>query len=46
VIGAVCDALHVDNLDAYFLEAKKSFGPPWAKDHKIAAAAALHGVRS
>ena len=48
-IDAVCKALQVDNLDAYFLKAKKSFGPPWAKDHKIATAAAMIvslGVRS
>jgi hypothetical protein len=47
VIGAVCKTLHVDNLDGYYLEAKKSFGPPWTKDHKVATAAAITaGVRS
>jgi len=45
VIAAVCEALHIANLDTYFLEARKSFGPPWTKDHKVATAAAL-GVRS
>ena len=43
VIDAVCKGLQVDNLDAYFLGAKKSFGPPWAKDHKVATAAAILG---
>lgn len=41
VIAAVCEALHVANLDSYFLEARTSFGPPWAKDHKLATAAAI-----
>lgn len=41
VIAAVCHALHVENLDAYFLEARKSFGPPWTHDHKVATAAAI-----
>jgi hypothetical protein len=41
VIGAVCEALHVENLDAYFIEARKAFGPPWDKDHKVATASAI-----
>lgn len=41
VLAAVCKALHVENLDAYFLEARKAFGPPWDKDHKVATAAAI-----
>ena len=41
VVAAVCEALHVEDLDAYFREAKKAFGPPWTKDHKVAAAAAI-----
>ena len=42
VISGVCEALRVKNLDAYFLEAKEAFGPPWDKDHKVAAAAAIN----
>jgi hypothetical protein len=41
VIAAVFEALHVVNLDTYFQEARKSFGPPWTKDHKVATAAAI-----
>jgi len=41
VIAAVCEALHVATLDTYFLEARKSFGPPWTKDHKVATVAAI-----
>jgi hypothetical protein len=41
VIPAVCEGLHVESLDTYFLEARKAFGPPWAKDHRVATAAAI-----
>lgn len=41
VITAVCEALRVDSLDTYFVEARKSFGPPWTNDHKLATAAAI-----
>ena len=41
VIDTVCEALHVKSLDTYFSEARKTFGPPWDKDHKVAAAAAI-----
>jgi hypothetical protein len=34
-------ALGVDNLDAYFLRLRKSVGPPWGKDQKVAMAAAI-----
>jgi hypothetical protein len=34
-------ALHVDNLDAHFLQVRKAAGPPWDKDHKLAMAAAI-----
>jgi hypothetical protein len=47
VVAAVCQALRVQSLDSYFVEARKSFGPPWTKDHKVATAAAISvGVRS
>ena len=41
VIATACEALQVENLDAYFLQARKSFGPPWTSDHKVATAAAI-----
>jgi hypothetical protein len=44
VIGAVCEALRVKNLDRYFFEARQAFGPPWARDHKVAAAAAIYAT--
>ena len=41
VAASVCTALRVQNLDAYFREARTAFGPPWNNDHKVATAAAL-----
>ena len=49
VLATVCEALRIESLDTYFLEARKSFGPPWTNDHKVATAAAINaslGVRS
>ena len=40
VFGAACEVLEVKNLDAHFLQARKSLGPPWNMDHKLAAAIA------
>lgn len=41
VFDVACEALHVKNLDSHFLQARKSLGPPWNKDHKLAMAAAI-----
>lgn len=41
VLDAACHALHAEDLDAHFLQARKSVGPPWNKDHKVAMAAAI-----
>jgi hypothetical protein len=41
VLDAACDALHVEDLDVHFLQVRKSVGPPWGKDHKVAMAAAI-----
>ena len=34
-------ALGVANLDAHFAQIRKSLGPPWSQDHKMAMAAAI-----
>ena len=34
-------ALGVENLDAHFAQLRRSVGPPWGQDHKIAMAAAI-----
>jgi hypothetical protein len=41
VSGAASRALRVENFDAYSLQVRRSVGPPWNKDHKLAMAAAI-----
>jgi hypothetical protein len=41
VLGAAAQALHVENLDAYFLQVRRAVGPPWNNDHKLAMAASI-----
>jgi hypothetical protein len=41
VLGAASQALRVESLDAHFLKVRRSVGPPWDKDHKLAMAAAI-----
>ena len=41
VLEEARDALDVENLDAHFLEIRKTVGPPWNNDHKLAMAAAI-----
>jgi hypothetical protein len=41
VLDAARQALRVENLDAHFLQVRKTVGPPWNNDHKLAMAAAI-----
>ena len=41
VFDAASEALRVEDLDAHFLQVRRSVGPPWGKDHKVAMAAAI-----
>lgn len=41
VFAAAARALHLNNLDTHFLHIRKTAGPPWDKDHKLAMAAAI-----
>ena len=41
VFDAASKALRVENLDAHFLEVRRTVGPPWNMDHKLAMAAAI-----
>lgn len=41
VLDGARDALDVADLDVYFLNVRKSIGPPWTNDHKVAMAAAI-----
>jgi len=41
VLGAASKALRIKSLDARLLQLRKSIGPPWSKDHRVAMAAAI-----
>ena len=41
VFASAAAAMHVEDLDAHFLQIRKSIGPPWTQDHKLAMAAAV-----
>jgi hypothetical protein len=40
-LRAAGEALRVKDLDAHFEQIRRSAGPPWSKDHKVAMAAAI-----
>jgi len=46
VFDAASRALRIENLDAHFLQVRKSIGPPWGKDHKLAMAAAIVATKA
>jgi hypothetical protein len=39
-------ALGVENLDAHFVQMRRSVGPPWGQDHKLAMAAAIAAMNA
>src|SRR5271165_2304018 len=41
VLDAASEALGVENLDAHFLHVRRTVGPPWNNDYKLAMAAAI-----
>jgi hypothetical protein len=41
VLDAAGRALEIEDLNAHFLRLRKSLGPPWSQDHRIAMAAAI-----
>ena len=45
VLGAASQVLHAENLEAHFLQMRRTVGPPWDKDHKVAMAAAIVAAR-
>jgi hypothetical protein len=46
VIDAAGEALGLEDPNAYFLQVRKSAGPPWGQDHKVAMAAAIIAART
>ena len=45
VFNAAAEALRIKDLDAHFLQLRRSIGPPWTQDHKLAMAAAIVAAR-
>jgi hypothetical protein len=41
VFAAAGEALGIKDLEAHFVQIRKSIGPPWSLDHKLAMAAAI-----
>ena len=46
VFDAASETLRIEDLDARFLQLRRSIGPPWGKDHKVAMAAAIVAARA
>ncbi len=44
VFAAAGEALHIKDMEAHFAQLRRSIGPPWGKDHKLAMAAAMVGA--
>jgi hypothetical protein len=41
VFDAASEALGIEDLDAHFVQLRRSIGPPWGRDHRVAMAAAI-----
>jgi hypothetical protein len=39
-------ALGIENIDAHFVQLRRSIGPPWGQDHKLAMAAAVAAMHA
>ena len=46
VLAAASEALRIKDLDAHFVHLRRSIGPPWGNDHKLAMAAAIVAARA
>jgi hypothetical protein len=46
VFRAASEALCIEDLDAHFLQLRRTIGSPWGKDHKVAMAAAIVAARA
>jgi hypothetical protein len=45
VVDAAGEALGVADMETHFLQLRKSIGPPWSRDHRVAMAAAIVAAR-
>jgi hypothetical protein len=46
VVGEAAHALRVEDFNAYFLDMRKTVGPPWNQDHKLAMAGAIVAAKA
>jgi hypothetical protein len=46
VFDAASQALRIADIEAHFVQLRRSIGPPWGKDHKVAMAAAIVAARA
>ncbi len=46
VLDAASETLGIHDLGAHFLQLRRSIGPPWGKDHRVAMAAAIVAARA
>jgi hypothetical protein len=46
VFGEACAALHAEDLNSHFTEARTLFGPPWNQDHRLAMAAGIAAAKA
>ena len=46
VLDSASQTLRVENFDAHFLHLRRTVGPPWDKDHKLAMAAAIVAAKA
>ena len=46
VFNAAGEALRIEDLNAHFLHLRRSIGPPWGTDHKLAMAAAIVAAKA
>jgi hypothetical protein len=46
VFGAASEALCIEDFEAHSVQLRKSIGPPWSNDHKLALAAAIVAARA
>src|SRR5207302_6915964 len=46
VLDAASEALSIEDLEAHFVQLRRSIGAPWGKDHKVAMAAAIVAAKT
>ena len=45
-MDAASGALGMEDIEGHFVQLRRSIGPPWSKDHKLAMAAGVMAARA